>query len=192
MERQQSSFTCICTPRLLLREFVTADFPAVHALLSCPQVMEFSPTGPLSSAQCRDRLDGFITAYAEYGFGKWAIVTQELGEVIGYCGLELTAIDGPPVPELGFRLRAESWGQGYATEAARGALDHGFDILGFRDLLAFVEPANFRSVRVLTKLGFAFQRSAQWHGHPVDIFQTSNENTQYSDRVKFPPVKFPR
>jgi RimJ/RimL family protein N-acetyltransferase len=139
--------------------------------------MEFSPAGPLSRAECRDRLNGFIAAYTEHGFGKWAVVIEASGEVIGYCGVELTAIDGPPVPELGFRIRADSWGQGYATEAARAALDHCFRELGFSDLVAFVEPANHRSVRVLTKLGFTFQRSSHWLRHAVDIYQTSKGNT---------------
>lgn len=165
---------CIHTARLLLREFTESDLPAIKALLSCPRVMEFSSTGPLSDQGCRERLDGFIGAYARQGYGKWAVVSQASGEVIGYCGPELTAVDGPPMPELGYRFRAESWGLGYATEAGRGALDHCFHALGFADMHAFVEPANLRSVHVLAKLGFRHQRRAPWMGRVVDIFQTSH------------------
>ncbi len=178
MNAKHSGPPRIHTSRLLLREFVESDLPAIKSLLSCPRVMEFSSTGPLSDTGCRERLDDFIRAYSKDGFGKWAVVLRASGEVIGYCGPELTAIDGPPVPELGFRLRTESWGFGYATEAASGALDHCFNKLGFMDMLAFIEPANVRSRSVLTKLGFRYQRRAHWLGHVVEIFKTSDAKTR--------------
>lgn len=162
---------------MLLREFTPADLVAVHALLSCPQVMRFSASGPLTPAQSRKWLEGVLAAYAEHGFGKWAVVLRATSEVIGCCGPALTVIDGPPERELGYRLRPEHWGGGLATEAAAAALDHCFMHLGFTSLLGFVEPANTASARVLTKIGMTYQRGAVWRGHPVDIYAACSTQT---------------
>ena len=156
--------------RLVLREFTPADFAAVHALLSCPDVMRFSASGPFTLAQSHEWLERSLASYAEHGFGKWAVVLRATGEVIGCCGPALTVIDGPPERELGYRLRPEHWGVGLATEAAAAALGHCFKHLGFTSLLGFVEPANTASARVLTRVGMAYQRGAVWQGHAVDIY----------------------
>lgn len=178
------------TARLVLREFAPEDFPAVHALFSCPQVMRFSVSGPLTPTQSRERLDDFLRAYAEHGFGKWAIVLRATGEVIGGCGPALTVIDdegGLPARELGYRLRTEHWGRGLATEAAGAALDHCFKRLRFPHVLGFVEPANVASVRVLTKIGMRPQRNAVWHGRPVDVFVAYAPDTCFPEGGAFIP-----
>jgi ribosomal-protein-alanine N-acetyltransferase len=161
------------TPRLLLREFVATDFDAWHVLLSCPRVMEFSGTGVLTPEQSRERLEGIIARYAAQGFGKWAVVTADSGEMIGYCGVELTIVENAPVRELGFRFRPEFWGHGYASEAGRAVLNHCFTALGWTEVFAFVEPENVRSVHVLTKLGFRFQRIAQWQHLLVQLYSAT-------------------
>ena len=158
------------TARLRLREFTAQDEAALSALFSCPAVMRFSPSGPLSAAQSRARLDEFLASYAAHGFGKWAVELRASGEVIGCCGPALAAIDGPPERELGYRLRAEHWGRGLASEAAAAALAHCFGPLRFEQLVGFVEPANTASVHVLGKLGMRYQRRALWLGHAVDIY----------------------
>lgn len=177
MNRPESLPFSIRTRRLWLREFVDADFGVLHALLSCPRVMEFSGSGVLSPSQARERLEGFIASYAAHGFGKWAVVESDSGHVIGYCGVELTVVDGAPVRELGFRFRPECWGRGYATEAGRAVLHRCFTVLGWLEVLAFVEPANVRSTRVLTKLGFQFQRATQWQHLPVHLYRAPAAST---------------
>lgn len=171
MKPNQSAPTFIRTPRLMLREFVLSDFDLLHALLSCPQVMKFSGTGVLSPEQTRSRLQEFIASYATHGFGKWAVVLTDSGEFIGYCGVELTAVENTPVRELGFRFRPEFWGQGYASESGRAVLEHCFQTLGWAEVLAFVEPENVQSVQVLTKLGFHFQRPALWQHLTVHLYR---------------------
>ncbi|MGC3959538.1 MAG: GNAT family N-acetyltransferase [Verrucomicrobiota bacterium] len=163
----------LCTSRLLLREFIATDFVSLHTLLSCPRVMEFSGTGPLNQQQTHERLRNFITSYTTHGFGKWAVVAADSGELIGYCGVELTVVENVPVRELGFRYRPEFWGKGYAREAGGAVLKHCFGTLGWPEVLAFVEPENMRSVQTLTKLGFRFQRAAQWQHLQVHLYRAT-------------------
>lgn len=171
MSHRHSEPLRLRTPRLLLREFVATDFEALHVLLSCSRVMEFSGTGVLTPEQTRSRLQEFIASYATQGFGKWAVTLADSAELIGYCGVELTTVENAPVREFGFRFRPEFWGQGYASEAGRAVLAHCFTALGWSEVLAFVEPENVRSVLVLTKLGFRFQRTAQWRHLPVHLYR---------------------
>jgi len=159
------------TPRLILREMVPGDFAALHALFSCPEVMRFSLAGPLTEEQTRERLAKDQQSYAEHGYGKWAVVLKETGEMIGICGVSLTSVDGPPAPELGYRLIKSMWGKGYAVEAGRAALAYCWQDLKLPELVAFVEPANGGSIKVLEKLGFVYQREAPWHGRTVKVFR---------------------
>jgi RimJ/RimL family protein N-acetyltransferase len=73
------------------------------------------------------------------------------------CGLCLSRSTRPvrstAIVEIGWRLATEHWGQGYATEAARGWLDHGFDALGVAEVVAFTDAGNARSLAVMARLG---------------------------------------
>ena len=73
------------------------------------------------------------------------------GDLIGYCGIEVW--EQGPDGELGFSLARSAWGRGYATEAARAWLEHGFSVLGFTRVVAVVKPGNAASIRVLEKVG---------------------------------------
>lgn len=71
-----------------------------------------------------------------------------------------------PCVEIGWRLAAEYWGQGYATEGARAALQYGFDTLRFTEVLSFTVPANIRSRRVMERLGMTHDPSDDFD-HPL-------------------------
>jgi ribosomal-protein-alanine N-acetyltransferase len=92
---------------------------------------------------------------AERGYGFWPV------EVIGgapFAGMVgLADPDFPahfqPAVEIGWRLAATHWGRGYATEAARAVLAHGFERLGLREIVSFTTTENVRSRHVMEKLG---------------------------------------
>jgi len=67
--------------------------------------------------------------------------------------------------EIGWRLAIESWGKGYATEAARASLDHGFGDLGLNEIVSFTVPDNSRSRRVMERIGM-IHNSADDFDHP--------------------------
>jgi RimJ/RimL family protein N-acetyltransferase len=85
------------------------------------------------------------------GMGYW--VVEEGGAFAGWVLLIPEDGDGPDV-EIGWRFRPRAWGQGFATEAARPVLRHGFDALGLPRVVAGIKPGNLASLRVAAKLGF--------------------------------------
>jgi RimJ/RimL family protein N-acetyltransferase len=159
------------TQRLILREFQQEDLRELAPILANPQVMEFSPTGVLSSSQTHAKIQGFVASYQKFGFGKWAVTLKESGALIGYCGIAIERIEDRDEPEIGYRLDSRFWGQGLATEAAGGAITYGFEQFKFLYVLGIVEQANTASVRVLEKLGMRYQRPTLFHGRDMDIYQ---------------------
>lgn len=160
----------LATARLQLREFTEADFPALLALVSHPEVMRFSD-GIESEAAAHVRLAGYLRAYRERGFGKWAVQERSSGRVIGYCGFGWEEFDGVSRPELGFRLLPDCWGRGFATEAAAACDRHASAALGFNDYLGFAHPDNTASRRVLEKLGLVLLGERSFHGGPVVVYR---------------------
>jgi len=91
----------------------------------------------------------------EHGFGQWAVELPDAASFIGVVGLETVSYEArfTPAVEVAWRLARPYWGQGYATEAARAALNYGFGELGLDEIVAVTVPANQRSRRVMERLG---------------------------------------
>ena len=160
------------TPRLVFREFGEADLPELAGLLADPKVMQYSWQGPRDLDGSREVLAGFQRTYRELGFGKWALFDRDGGEFVGYCGLERCAVVDVNELELGYRLNRKFWGQGRAAEAAAAAVKHAFDIARLTCVIAFVEPANAASVRVLEQTGFRRTASrVPMNGKTMDIYR---------------------
>jgi RimJ/RimL family protein N-acetyltransferase len=109
------------------------------------------------------RLQRLIAHQDKHGFSMWAVVSHETGTVMGDCGLIHYAFRGPEI-ELGYRLGQPYWGRGYATEAARAWVDHGFDELGLERIIAVSHPENVASQRVLEKIGMQRERMTEYEG----------------------------
>jgi RimJ/RimL family protein N-acetyltransferase len=99
-------------------------------------------------------LDTFAAELAERGYGPWAVEVEGSDTFIGFVGLhDAEAVLGRAAVEVGWRLAAEHWGRGYATEAARECLRYAFEELGLDEVVSFTTPANVRSRRVMEKIG---------------------------------------
>jgi [ribosomal protein S5]-alanine N-acetyltransferase len=159
------------TERLVLREFQQEDFRGLAPILADPQVMKFSPTGVISIVQTQEKIEGFITCYKKFGFGKWAILVKESKELIGYCGIAVDRIDKKNEKELGYRLDSRFWGKGLATEAAASVIKYGFEQFKFPYVLGLVEQANTASVRVLKKIGMQYDRKTIFHEVEMDVYR---------------------
>lgn len=145
--------TTLRTERLVLRRWREADRDAFHALNSDPAVMEtIGP--PMSRAESDAFLNRIEARFDEQGYGLWCV--EHDGAAIGFTGFMVPWFrDGV---EIGWRIRSEHWGQGYAPEGARACLDHGFTAiddggLGFDEVISFTAATNASSRRVMEKLG---------------------------------------
>jgi RimJ/RimL family protein N-acetyltransferase len=162
------------TPRLVLRPWCDGDLPAFGALNADPRVMEFlpAPLAPAESARAAARIRAHMAAH---GFGFWAVEVRGGASFAGFVGLATVPADLPfaPAVEVGWRLAREHWGRGYATEAARAALEFGFGTLGLAEVVSFTAVANARSRAVMERLGMTrsaaedFDHPALPPGHPL-------------------------
>lgn len=154
----------IDTGRLVLRRFDESDLEAFYQLCSRPEVIRHAQSTPVAS---RDEALQFMRAaplrdYATYGYGRFACVWKQTGEVIGFSGLKY--LPEFEETELGYRFFPEFWGMGLATEAGRASIEFARDDLGLTRLVALVHPDNRASENVLTKLGFAVEKQVRYSG----------------------------
>lgn len=167
------------TDRLTLRPWRDdeADLDAYAMLSSDPEVMRWIGDGrPLTRAGAADGLRRFVTHWADYGYGLYA-VEDDAGAVLGFAGMLKAGEPGvrPGDVEIGWRLRRQHWGKGYATEAALAARDHAFDRLRLARLVALVRPANTASIGVMHKLGMELEQERLCRrGLPMRIYAVDN------------------
>lgn len=116
--------------------------------------------------------------YQDWGFGPYAVVEWDRGEVIGYCGLFFFPdVNGQSEVEVGYRLARSAWGQGYASEAARAVCNYAFDTLGIKRLITMIDPANVASIRVAEKIGMRYEKEVSFEGytHPDHVYVITAE-----------------
>ena len=162
-----TSVTVLRTERLLLRGWRPEDRAAFAALNDDPAVMEHFPNH-LTRAQSDAMVERITTFLDEHGWGLWAVEVSDTGEFIGFTGLSVPRFVAAftPCVEVGWRLARSSWGHGYATEAARASVAHGFGPLGLDEIVAMVVPDNDRSQAVVRKLGMTRDADADFD-HPL-------------------------
>ncbi len=159
--------------RLRFRRWREADRPLFAAMNADPRVMEHFPE-PLGRAQSDAMVDRIDAAIAERGFGLWAIELKGSAAFIGFVGLSVPRFDAhfTPCVEVGWRLAADHWGNGYASEAAAAAVTFGFGCLNLSEIVSFTVPANTRSRRVMERLGMTHDAAGDFDhpnvpdGHP--------------------------
>ncbi|MCE9650212.1 MAG: GNAT family N-acetyltransferase [Parvibaculum sp.] len=162
------------TERLILRPWRADDFDAFAAMSADPEVMEFlmAPVDRTASDANAERLKAHIETH---GFGFWALEIPGVAPFIGFTGLIHVSFDAPFVPavEIGWRLARAHWGKGYAVEAAKASLEHGFGPLGLEEIVALTVPANIRSQQVMRRIGMTrneaddFDHPRVPEGHPL-------------------------
>lgn len=161
MDRLDPSEPLLRTARMELRPFTEHDEPLIVELDSDPEVMRYITGGrPTPPEVVRERaMPRLMRRYACLGGlpGFWA--ARDGGTFLGWFELRPVVDDSADTVELGYRLRREAWGRGYATEGARALVDVAFGQLGVRQVTANTMAVNAGSRRVMEKSGLRFLRS---------------------------------
>ncbi|SPP63473.1 GNAT family N-acetyltransferase [Nitrospira lenta] len=167
------------TERLLLRQWNDADLGPFAALNADPAVMQFYPA-PLSRTESDAMANRCQSLITERGWGLWAVEKKDIHEFIGYVGLHIPASELPfsPCVEVGWRLAAEHWGKGFATEAARGALRTGFESLALPEIVSFTSIGNLRSRAVMERLGM-WQTDESFEHPAIPVGSTLRKHCLY-------------
>jgi RimJ/RimL family protein N-acetyltransferase len=142
------------TARLILRPWRDSDLPLFAEQNADPVVMRYL-VGPLTRAQSDAYAAQAVQHLAETGYGKWAVEAPGIASFIGAVGLSRVkfAASFTPAVEVAWRLHRHYWGHGYATEAARAAIEDGFVRVGLSEIVALTALGNAPSQRVMERLG---------------------------------------
>jgi len=142
------------TERLLLRDWREADKEPLHRHCNTPAVMRW-----LGGVKTREQYDEIVDRLAgwqqSYGHTFWAVERKQDGALLGFCGLKIANGTNSTVlgeAEIGWRLREDSWGRGYAREAASASLDFAFSRAVPR-VIALTVAGNEMSWGLMTRLG---------------------------------------
>jgi len=149
------------TERLLLRRFTHDDVDNLYDLDSDPEVMRYVTGGATTPREVVERVDlpAFMSYYDRVdGYGFWAAIDKTTDRFLGWFHLRPQEGDPLDQPELGYRLRREVWGMGYATEGARALIRKGFTDLGAQRVVALAFRDNLASRRVMEKSGMTLAR----------------------------------
>ncbi len=155
------------TERLILAEWRDAHRDAIAAINADPVVMRYF-VAPMTRAESDAQVDRQIAAQAEHGFCFWAVERKANGVLLGLAGLKTGAPETPIGNdlEIGWRLGRHGWGEGYASEAARAALAHGFRDSTVARIAAITTTDNLKSRAVMERIGMVYDPSCDFE-HPA-------------------------
>lgn len=159
---------CLETPRLILRGWRDEDGPAFVRATNNPAVMAHLG-GVEDAARLLTSVPRQQAMQAERGHCFWIVERKADGEVLGFCGLKAPVIEGTPIAgetEIGWRLAEQTWGQGYAREAAAASLAWAWAHLPLTRIVAMTVAANTRSWGLMERLGMT-RRADLDFDHPL-------------------------
>jgi len=143
------------TRRLILGQFTEDDARLILDLNSDPEIVKYVHEPVLTTDdQAKKIIADIILPQYKNNLGRWATYTKSNNEFIGWCGLKYLA-DKDEI-DLGYRFKKNAWGKGYATEAAKHTLDHGFNNLDLKLIIGRAHIENMASIKVLEKIGMQF------------------------------------
>jgi RimJ/RimL family protein N-acetyltransferase len=157
------------TERLRLRRFRRGDLDDLAAMLGDWRTMKHYPS-------VRDRdgarawLEDAVASYRRWNHGLWVLIERDTGEFAGQVGLVVQTLDTGPAVEIGYMVRRQRWGRGYAPEAGRACLAHARRVFGYRKVIALIDPANTPSQRVAQKLGLEVKRRTTMWDRELDVW----------------------
>lgn len=158
------------TDRLILRTWEPEDHPILERISDESRITRWLAIGePLANKKVDQFLANQAHGQESRGWCRWAVELRKpgLGDprgLVGFCGF---GCKFAPEVELGWTLMPQVWNRGLATEAARAALDYGFQVIGFPQVISAVLPDNAASLRIADKLGMTVdgtvKRDSQSH-----------------------------
>jgi RimJ/RimL family protein N-acetyltransferase len=167
------------TERLLLRRWQRNDLDVLARLFAKPEMWWWPFKRGRTTEETDEFLERKLHEWDDRGWSQWAAVEKRSGTLIGFIGLcpPASLPEVMPAVEVGWRLDPDVWGQGYATEGGRAAIDAGFNILGLDEIVSIYEPDNVASGRVMQRLGMTHDRDTTHPtlGVPLRIYRIGIE-----------------
>ena len=171
--------TILTTARLRLEPLSDAHYDDFHAMNADPEVARYLSGTPETPEQTREVIERVKARWAAVGYSWWALMSRETGELVGAAALQNLRREKQLLPdlacplEIGWRLRREHQGRGYASEAALVIGDHAFDTLKPDEILAVCHPLNAASAGVMKRIGMQPQGLQRWYGMDQTTYRAS-------------------
>lgn len=156
------------TERLYLREMNQADFSSLCKILQDKDVM-YAYEHAFDDDEAQAWLDKQIMRYNQYGFGLWAVILKETGEMIGQCGLTMQECNNKQLLEVGYLFQKEFWHKGYASEAAIACKKYAFEVLNADEVFSIIRDTNTASQNVAKRNGMTVTERFTKHYYGVDM-----------------------
>ena len=156
------------TERLQLREMVQSDFPLLCRHLQDAEVM-YAWEHAFSDTEVQEGIDKQLNSYKNNGFGIWAVILKENGELIGHCGLSMQPCVDKEVLEIGYIFQKKYWHKGYATEAAVACREYAFNTLNADEVFSIIRDTNIASQNVAKRNGMSIREIFVKHYYGIDM-----------------------
>lgn len=163
--------TVLATARLRLEPICPAHYGGLRVLNADPTVQRYiagRPETPEETAAMIERVQG---RWKQFGHSWWSFIELDTGELVGAGCIQHMGHDPANEHEIGWRLRPDRWGRGYASEAARRMAAFAFDDLKAPLLAAICHPDNADSAKVMRRLGMRYRGEEVWHRQKVAVYE---------------------
>jgi len=158
------------TPRLTLEEVDVNHLESLIDLLTNKKVHKYFPK-TLNKTEALQFYNKMQVRYHDNGYGLWAVLLKPKNRFIGICGLVSQLIDNQTEVEVGYRFLDSFWGNGYATEAAKGSITYAQDILNLESIISLIRDINLPSIKVAKRNGLHFEKDTIFGGSPHRIYR---------------------
>jgi RimJ/RimL family protein N-acetyltransferase len=169
------------TARLRLEPITDAHLDGLHAMNSEADVMRYITGKPETREDTQAMIGRVKTRWAEWGFSWFSLFEKSSGDLVGAAGLHYLGYDQANPHEIGWRLRTDKWGQGFASEAAQRLVAFAFDDLKAPLLCAVCHPENKASSRVMERLGMRYVGDESCYGMTTSRYDITR--AQWLDKV---------
>jgi [ribosomal protein S5]-alanine N-acetyltransferase len=161
------------TERTYLREMTPGDAEQAYALNLDPEVLQYTGDDPFASVEAARSFLERYDQYARFGVGRWAVISKEDEQFLGWCGLKYAPNENEY--DIGFRFFKQYWNKGYASETASACIAYGFEQLALPEIVGRARKENGASIRVLEKVGLTFQHAFEEEGAIWHLYRITKE-----------------
>ncbi|MES2102404.1 MAG: GNAT family N-acetyltransferase [Pseudomonadota bacterium] len=163
--------TILTTPRLRLEPLNESHLDGLFILNSDPEVMRYITGKPQTQDEALEMIELVKARWEKFGFSWWGFIELASGELIGAGCIQYLGRDPANPLEIGWRLRQDKWGQGFASEAAQRMAAFAFETLGADLLCAVCDQKNSASAKVMQHLGMHYRGVEKWYEMDTAVYE---------------------
>ena len=167
--------TILTTARLRLEPICPDHYAGLRLLNADPLVARFIGGKPETPEQTLAMIERVQGRWRTLGYSWWSFIEKDTEELVGAGCIQHLGHDRANAHEIGWRLRPDRWGRGYATESARRMAAFAFEDLKAPRLAAICDPRNLDSARVMQRLGMQYRGEEVWNAQAVSVYELSLE-----------------